>query len=150
MFDERNILYFTPFYFPNGKSSPKNKFFVVLRASDGKSVLASLPTRKDSIPSKDVIKDGCIELPDIDLNCFVISTETVVTEDGYCFPDESSPTHIYGHQLDFYDTTVMESIYPHENVDYELYGKMNENLFNDLINCLKNSKSVKNKFKKVL
>lgn len=150
MFQERNILYFTPFYFPNGRSAPKSKFFVVLKEEDGSSVLASLPTRKDSIPTKDTITNGCVDIPEINLNCFVISPNTAVTEDGYCFPDDSCPTHIYGHQIDIHDTKIMRSIYLHEGADYEIYGKMDESIFNDLIDCLKNSKSVKRKFKKLL
>ncbi|MFK7785020.1 MAG: hypothetical protein AB8B56_07885 [Crocinitomicaceae bacterium] len=122
----------------------------MLKEEDGRSVLASLPTRRNSIPVKDSVADGCVELPEINLNCFVISPNTAITEDGYCFPDASCPTHIYGHQIDFHDTNMMRSVYPHENVDYEVYGKMDDAIFNDLINCLKNSKSVKNKFKKIL
>lgn len=46
MLEEGNIIYFTPFYFKNGKSTAKPKYFIVLKANvDNKGVLASLPTR---------------------------------------------------------------------------------------------------------
>jgi hypothetical protein len=49
MIEERNLIYFDPFYFKNGNTA-KPKYFVVLKQLGSKSVLASLPTRKDNIP----------------------------------------------------------------------------------------------------
>lgn len=49
MLEERNLIYFSPFYFPDGKSAPKEKYFIVLKNQEGNNILASLPTRKDSI-----------------------------------------------------------------------------------------------------
>lgn len=146
MFEERVIIYFDPFYFKNGNVA-KPKYFVVLRNNNDKSVLASLPTRRDSIPEKDEVDSGCVELPDINLNCFVISKKESVTECGKSFDFK---THLYGHQIDEYETELLEEIYPVENTDYFFWGKMKESIFNDLINCFKNSKSVKRKFKKLL
>lgn len=143
MLEVGNIIYFTPFYFPNGKSKSKPKYFVVLKVVDGKNILASLPTRNDYIPEKDTIIDGCVELKDIKLNCFVISETTKVTECGKVF---EFPTHIYGHQLDTYETKLLNEIYQIEGTDYELFGKMNKIIFKDLIDCLKSSNSVKKKY----
>lgn len=50
MFEEGNILYFNPFYFENG-NQPKPKYFLVLKLTEDKAVLASLPTSHDHIPS---------------------------------------------------------------------------------------------------
>ena len=72
MLEEGNILYFDPFYFKNGNPA-KPKYFVVLKNIDNNSILASLPTSKDSIPEKEEIENGCVELPNINFNCFVIS-----------------------------------------------------------------------------
>jgi hypothetical protein len=147
MLEVGNIIYFTPFYFPNGKSKSKPKYFVVLKVFDGKNILASLPTRNDYIPEKDTITDGCVELKDIKLNCFVISQSTKVTECGKVF---AFPTHIYGHELDTYETKLLNEIYQIEGTDYEIFGKMNKNIFEKLIDCLKTSNSVKKKFIRVL
>ena len=51
MFETGTIIYFAPFYFKNGNTA-KPKYFVVLKNIENKSVIASLPTRKDSIPQK--------------------------------------------------------------------------------------------------
>ncbi len=146
MFPERTIVYFDPFYFKNGNPA-KPKYFVVLKNLKSKNILASLPTRKDSVPEKEENKEGCIELPEIDFNCFVFSKETEVTDCGKTFDFR---THIYGHQIDDYEVSLLEETYPIENTDYYIWGKMKKNLFNSLIDCLKTSKSVKRKYKKIL
>lgn len=147
MFDEGTILYFKPFYFKNGKSTPKPKYFVVLKKDKDTGILASLPTRKDSIPKDEMIDYGCVELPEIRFNCFVFPKGVQVTDSGKCF---DFPTHIYGHQIEFFEEKLLKEIYPLEGVDYEVWGKMKENVFVDLIDCLKNSSMVKSKFVRIL
>jgi len=146
MFEEGTIIYFDPFYFKNGNSA-KPKYFVVLKNQDEQNILASLPTRKDSIPQKEEIENGCIELPTINLNCFVISNNIEVTQCGKKFDFK---THIYGHQIDEYEIQFLQEIYPLENADYEVWGKMKSKLFTSLIDCLRKSKSIKRKYRKIL
>ena len=90
------MIYFDPFYFKNGNTA-KTKYFVVLKNIDNKIILASLPTRKDNIPDINVKDHGCVELPDINMNCFVISPNIVVTE---CRKYFVFKTHLYGYQID--------------------------------------------------
>lgn len=146
MFKEGNIIYFDPFYFKNGNPA-KAKYFVVLKNNGDNSILASLPTRTDSIPEKDVIKNGCVELPDINFNCFVISDDIEITDCGRYF---DFPTYIYGYQLDTYEESLLREIYPNEGTDYEIWGKMKDGVFKELIECLKSSKSVRIKYLKIL
>lgn len=146
MFEEGAIIYFDPFYFKNGNTA-KPKYFIVLKNQDNHSVLASLPTRKDSIPEKEQIDNGCIELPEINLNCFILSNSIEITECGKRFDFK---THIYGHQIDSYLIDFLKEIYSIENTDYQIWGKMRKEIFIDLIECLIHSKSVKRKYKKIL
>lgn len=146
MYSEGNIIYFDPFYFKNGNKS-KEKYFVVLKTTEDKTILASLPTRKDSIPDKDVIENGCIELPDINMNCFVISPNIEVTECGKHFDFK---THLYGYEIDSYETKLMLEIYQVEGSDYVIWGKMKNDIFSSMILCFRNSQSVKRKFKYLL
>lgn len=146
MYSEGNIIYFNPFYFKNGNTS-KEKYFVVLKTTEGEAILASLPTRKDSIPDKDVVENGCIELPDINMNCFVISPNIEVTECGKHFDFK---THLYGHEIDSYETKLMLEIYQIEGTDYVIWGKMKNDIFSSLIDCFRNSQSVKRKFRRFL
>ncbi len=146
MLEEGNILYFDPFYFKNGNPA-KPKYFVVLKNIDNNSILASLPTSKDSIPEKEEIENGCVELPNINFNCFVISNSIKVTNCGKMFDVQ---THLYGHQLDIYENEKLKELYPLQDNDYFIWGKMKVEIYTDLINCLKNSGTVKQKHKRIL
>jgi hypothetical protein len=146
MLDEGNIIYFDPFYFKNGNTA-KPKYFVVLKQSNNKSIIASLPTRKDTIPYSENIESGCLDLPDINLNCFVLPKNSAITECGKSFPFK---TYLYGHQIDEYDTELLKKTYPNEGSDYEIWGKMKNTIFAELIYCFKISKSVKRKYQKAL
>lgn len=146
MFLERNIIYFDPFFFKNGNTA-KPKYFVILKNIEHQTILASLPTRKDSIPTNNTDQKGCVELPEINLNCFVISEMEIVTECGKMFDFK---THLYGHQLDDYTITLMKEIYPIEGTDYFIWGRMKSELFDELIACFKSSKAVKQKYRRLL
>ena len=146
MLTKGNVLYFTPYHFKNNHT-PKNKFFVVLKNNDNKSILASLPTSKNHIPHNDEIKDGCIELPDICLNCFVISEDTKVTT---CNKKFDFMTYIYGHELETEEVEKMNEKYVIEGSDYIIWGKMKDEMLDKIIECLSKSESVKNKHKKML
>ncbi|RRO22839.1 hypothetical protein [Flavobacteriaceae bacterium 14752] len=146
MFKEGTIVYFDPFYFKNGNTA-KPKYFIVLKNLEDINLLASLPTRRDSIPKKEEVDNGCVELPDINLNCFVISNNTEVTESGKYFDFK---TYIYGHQIYMYEIEFLKEVYPLENTDYQIWGQMKRQLFFSLIDCLIKSKSVKRKYRKLL
>lgn len=145
MLEKRNILYFTPFYFNNGTS--KHKFFLVLENTEGNNILASLPTSRDNVPETSEAQTGCVELPDINFNCFVIPSHIAITENGKSF---AVKTHVYGHQIDLHDIDYLRETYPIENIHYQVWGKMKQELFDELILCLKNSRLVKRKFKRIL
>lgn len=151
MFNVRDIIYFKPFYFKSGNPA-KNKFFVVLKESNEKTILASLPTSKDHVPKHISEPFGCVELPDINFNCFVIPEYITVTECGKYFDRNTFlyGAFLYGALVDEYDTKMMNELYPFENINFELWGKMRQYTFNELTCCFKNSKSVKRKYKRLL
>jgi hypothetical protein len=146
MYTEGNIIYFDPFYFKNGNTA-KSKYFVVLKNTANSIIIASLPTRKDNIPEANVVESGCVELADISMNCFVISPNLEITECGKRFDFK---THLYGYEIDSYDLKLMNELYQIEGSDYVVWGKMKNEIFQDLITCFKNSRSVKRKFKNYL
>lgn len=84
MLEVRNIIRFDPFYFKNGNTA-KPKYFIVLKYSENNTIIASLPTRRNSIPQDENIVQGCLEMPKINLNCFVIPRDVDVTENGKIF-----------------------------------------------------------------
>lgn len=146
MFTEGTIIYFTPFYFKNGKPA-KNKYFVVLKNTGTNCLIASLPSSQDHVPSYAQKSHGCIECEEAKFNCFVIAPTFKVTQCGKSFP---LTTYLYGHQLDEYTIQFLEELYPNPIADYEIWGQMETSLFQELITCFKKSKSVKNKYKKIL
>jgi hypothetical protein len=146
MIEERNLIYFDPFYFKNGNTA-KPKYFLILKQLSNKIIIASLPTRKDTVPSNEEVSFGCVELPDINFNCFVLQENMEVTECGKCLPEK---TFLYGHQLDEHEIDLLKVLYPNEGSDYTIIGKMKSDIFENIIKCFKSSKTVKNKFKKVL
>ncbi len=146
MLTEGNILYFDPFYFKNGNLS-KSKYFVLLKIVDSNLVIASLPTSVDAIPEKYEFEQGCLELPDINFHCYVIQPNFPITECGKSFPLR---TLLYGHQLDDYSIKTLNDVYPVEGVDYMIWGKLKQEIFQSLLSCFRNSKSVKQKFRKIL
>lgn len=146
MFQEGHIIYFDPFYFKNGNLA-KPKYYVVLKCDGEKSIIASLPTRKDTIPENSAVDSGCIELSDINLNCFVISIKQQVTNCGKHF---DFTTYLYGHQIDDYQISEMKELYPNEGSDYIIWGEMKSALFEELRECFKNSRSVKRKYRNLL
>lgn len=146
MYREGNIIYFNPFFFKNGNPA-KPKYFVVLKKYNTNVIVASLPTRKDSIPTKDEVERGCVELPNINLNCFVIPPNEIITECNKCF---CFRTFIYGHQIDSYDLNELNEIYANRGTDFEIFGQMKADIFDNLRLCFRNSKSVKKKYVRIL
>lgn len=147
MFDLFTIIYFTPFYFPNGKSSPKNKYFIPIHDDkNGSVIFAYLPTSKDFVPDKH-LKHGCIEVVKSNISCYLFEKNKIITDNGFSFPLN---TFIYSYQLNELSKEKMMDVYKNENVDYEVIGKLSENERKDLVKCLFNSPFVKRKIKKFL
>ena len=150
MFNEGNLLHFTPFYFSDGSSKPK--FFIVLNKDDSEVLLASLPTSKDHVPGDLEVRSGCYELPERNVNVYVFMKDTAIATDlstGLPFSFHMN-TFIYGADLKrFPAVAFLEQVSNGETV-IELKGKINSFIYEDLKRCLKNSASVKNKYKKLL
>ena len=81
------------------------------------------------------------------MNCFVISPNIVVTE---CRKYFVFKTHLYGYQIDIYEISIMLEIYQIEGTDFIIWGKMKKEIFTAMIQCFKNSKSIKRKYKNLL
>lgn len=120
---------------------------MVLKFFEGKSILASLPTSKDFIPTAHENIQGCVELPESNLNCYVFAQNQIITTCGKSF---KLRTHLYGHLIDTYEVDLLNELYQNKGTDYEIFGKLKHDVFMELINCFKKSKSVKRKYKTIL
>jgi len=142
-----NIIYFTPFYFSDG-SPPKPKYFIILEVETGNNnILASLPTTSDHVPCTIAKRHGCIDKPEINFNCYYFKNGRIITEIGWGFSKE---TFVYGEQLKLLLIEDLKSKYKIENVDYQIRGKLKDGEFKATIACMRDSRTVKRKFRRLL
>lgn len=146
MFEPGNLLYFNPFIFPDG-GEPKPKFFVVLGEMDETVLLASLPTSKDHIPSDVEVKSGCLEIPERMVNAYIFMANEVITDDGFFFEKN---TFIYGQNIKTYNSVSFLAQIISGEITIEEKGKLKDDVFTALKECLKNSDAVRKRFKKYL
>ncbi|WP_028787235.1 hypothetical protein [Terrimonas ferruginea] len=146
MFTAGHIIYFPTFYFKNGNTA-KPKYFIVLRIIDGKTIVASLPTRVNNAPTLINVLHGCINQDDRVFNCYTFEPGRVICDNGFFF---DLPTFIYGNQVEDYDVEIFEEVYRIEGIDYEIKGTLNDDEFERITNCIKNSASTKRKIKRLL
>ena len=146
MFEPGNLLYFNPFIFPDG-GDPKPKFFIVLGEIDETVLLASLPTSKDHIPSDIEVKSGCLEIPDRMVNAYIFMANEVVTDNGFFFEKN---TFIYGQNIKTYNSVAFLVQTASGKVVIEKKGKLKDEVFTALKDCLKNSDSVRKRYKQYL
>ena len=146
MLTQGNLLYFTPYYFQDGNPC-KNKYFIVLGEAGDDLIIASLPTSKDKIPDYIEKQHGCIDHPDIDFNCYFFKEGVSISETGYSFPVD---TYMYGERITTASKKIMHDIYRKEGKEYEIKCRLSKREFSSIIRCLKNSKSVKNRIRRLL
>ena len=145
-FEKGSILYFSPFIFSNG-DEPKNKYFLVLHCDEQNLILASLPTSQDHVPGSLEKKHGCINQSDINFNCYLFEIGRVVCSNGFSFPKE---TYVYGFRLQLFDLYVFCVQECNDETKIEVKGRLLDEEYNALVQCLKNSTSVKRKYKALL
>lgn len=135
------LYYIDPFVFKNG-AKPKAKYFIVLAQMDGELMIASLPTSKDHLPVDTNVIRGCVNIPERCISAFVFEAGDIVTN-TFSFPQR---TFIYGEQVDDY---CEEELKPMAD-DMETIGILNSDLFQELLDCMKQSSVIKRKYKKWL
>jgi len=146
MLEVGNILYVYDFQFKNGNPD-RNKYFIILNIVDDDLFVASLPTKHDHVPQQIEKNHGCLNDDSLRFNCYYFPKDHVITEDtGFGFPLN---TYVYGEEVDSYSVEKFHDTYT-EFVDYELVGKMKEDEFQGLIDCLKRSGQTKRRIKRLL
>ena len=146
MFEPGNLLYFNPFIFPDG-GDPKPKFFIVLGEVDETVLLASLPTSKDHIPLDVEVSSGCLEIAERMVNAYVFMAKDIVTDNGFFFEKN---TFVYGQTIKSFSTIAFEEQKLAGETDIKFKGKLKDEVFTALKDCLKNSDAVRKRFKKYL
>jgi hypothetical protein len=139
------IIYFTSFQFKNGNAA-KAKYFVVLANIENSIIIASLPTRTNTVPSFISTNHGCINSDERCYNSYLFEKDRVIGKNGFSF---DMPTFIYDDQVEDYQLELLDASYI-EDVDYRIIDVLVKNEFDAIINCFKNSNSVKFKIKRRL
>jgi hypothetical protein len=143
MFTTGNLLFFTPFYFKN-QNDPKNKFFIVLHNDENRLIIASLPTSQDHIPEH-LKKHGCINCEQMQIICYFIKNNTVITDNGFRFDKD---TYLYGKELGDYEIDIFLNKYTTN--DMEVKGRLTDDELKNIRNCFANSPDVKRKYRRLL
>ena len=146
MYSAGNLIYFDPFYFKDGSPS-KPKYFLVLKVIDETAILASLPSSVDHLPRNIRVEHGCIEIPEGCINCYVFKSNVYITTNGWSFEFD---TFLYGQWIDDYAIELLNDIYPVEEIDYQIIGRLTNDELRKVVNCFSSSASVKRKFKRRL
>ena len=111
-------------------------------------IIATLPTSQNFVPYGEAsIKDGCIDMPGIGFRCFCFIKDKCVTNTGFSFPLD---TFIYGRGVEDYSIETLSLTYRVENIDYVKCGQINDEIYLDLLHCLKDASNIKRKFKRMI
>lgn len=145
MFEVGKLLRFDPFIFPDG-GQPKAKYFIVLHNDGNGVLLATLPTSKDHVPGDVYHREGCLEIPERQVNVFVIPAGKQVT----AIHTFQRNTFIYGAALRTYSKAAFECQQIDGKTTIQDLGIIEPMLFQLLIDCLKSSSAVRGRFKKLL
>lgn len=145
MYTPGQLIYFDPFLFKDGSSKPK--YFVVLKRINDQVVLASLPSSQAHLPANHSYTHGCLEMPESGINCYVFEAGRPVTKSGWSFPLD---TFLYGMWIDEFNTETLKANHPIENVDYEIIGELTDDELRGIIDCFRNSATVKRKYRRLL
>jgi hypothetical protein len=147
MYQPGLIFYFTPFYFKDGKTAPKNKYFIVLCNEDDNLIVASLPSSQDYVPAFAKKEHGCIDVPEGCFNCYYFLPDKVVTTNSWAFP---KPTYIYANWIDSYSNSMFGHVYKKEGHDYEVIGRLTKDEYEAVIKCFLIATNTKRKVKRLL
>jgi hypothetical protein len=118
-----------------------------LRNIDGATIIASLPTSINHLPSFLTAQHGCINDDPSGVNCYLFEQQKAICENGFCFPFH---TYVHGYEVSDYEISTFQKVYRVEGKDYEIKGKLRDDELAALIKCIVESGSIRNRIKKWL
>lgn len=109
--------------------------------------MASLPTSVNRAPSLIDKSHGCINIDERCYNSYIYQPGKIICGTGFYF---SFPTFIYGNDIDVYEMSGILTNYPLEGTNYEIKGTLFAEELTALLECIKNSGSVRRGIKRLL
>jgi hypothetical protein len=145
MFSEGNVLFFYDYVFADGTSKPK--FFLIIKEKiDGEGLLLlALPSSVIKLPTGTPENHGCLSIPHKCICCYIIRSDVKVFDNDYLF---DKTTFIYSEQLA--DTTAETITSKYTEKEYTLIGRLKDEEREKIIECMKLSRNLKNRYKKYL
>jgi len=145
--EEGTLLYIYDYEFEKG--APKNKYFLFLKVINERQLIVSLPSSIEYFPTDTVINHGCIDLPQAQQTTYCFKAKNIIdSRTNFSFPLD---TYLHGCWLkDDIDETLFFQSYPIQGIHYEIEGVLNEDELIAVIQCFKQSSSVKRRIKKLL
>lgn len=141
------IIYFTPFYFPNGRAAAKNKYFIVLANLDEQWMVASLPSSVDRVPADLPQEHGCLHRPKAMFYAYIFAAMRPVTTNEWGFP---LTTYVYTAWMQAFDKRIFNEVYSVENIDYKVIGRLTKEEYIALVHCALTSGDLKGRFRNAL
>ena len=146
MYTPGKLIYFDPFFFKDDNAN-KPKYFLVIKVIGEDAILTSLPSSQVHLPRNQAIEHGCLELPESGIGCYIFLADKPITKGGWSFPLN---TFLYGLWLDDFAVSQLEARYIVKGVDYKIIGELTDTELKNVVDCFKNSGSVKRKYKRLL
>lgn len=142
------IIYFTPFYFLDGKAAPRNKYFIILGYDQaGAFIVASLPSSVDHVPESVMQEHGCTQLPEAMFSVYIFESGRPITTKGWGFP---LTTYVYINWINQFEARIFKDIYVVPDIDYQVVGRLTKDEFEALRMCALTSSALKKRFRKAL
>jgi hypothetical protein len=140
------LLHIPNYVFENGDF--KNKFFLILKEIDGCQLIVSLPSSIEYFPTGTPINHGCIDLAQAQQTTYCFKADYILdTNNNFSFPKD---TFLHGCWLKEVDKILFFQTYPIQDFHYEIKGVLDHTELTSVIECFKNSPSVKRRIKKLL
>lgn len=113
----------------------------------GELIVASLPTSKDFVPRFITKVHGCLKVDEANFCCYYFEQDKPIAENNWAFPRD---TYLYAEQIDIYELSLLTEMYKFEDIDYQIVGCLTQIEYKSLIECVKNSKAIRRKVRRVL
>ncbi|NBW27295.1 MAG: hypothetical protein EBR38_01825 [Flavobacteriaceae bacterium] len=146
MMHDGTLLHIPNYVFENGTS--KDKFFLVLKEIDDLQLIVSLPSSIEYFPTGTIVNHGCVDLHQAQQTTYCFKAGNIIdSTTSFSF---SKDTYLHGCWLKDIDKNLFFQKYPVQDFHYVIKGIIDPPELKEIINCFKNSSSVKQRIKKLL
>lgn len=145
--NSKSVIHIADFDFENNQPI-KNRYFIILDSDGLNSVVLSVITSQDHVPSE-LHKHGCVLVEDRNIHTYIFEKGKIVGEEGFSFPKKSF-IYVNSNSIRKADVSQLKSKYT--EIDIKDILKSDE--YENLIYCIYKSKfiarGIKSKLESIL